>query len=53
MRHGKRNNGTLSTGMPKIQTTEKENDQRYRKGKTKHRETIRSITNDKAHDRLH
>ena len=39
--------------MSKIQTAEKENDQRYRKGKTKHRETIRSITNDKAYGRIH
>ena len=53
MRHGERNNGTLFTGMSKIQTAEEENDQRHRKEKTKHRQTIRSITNDKAHDRIH
>ena len=49
MWHEERNSGTLSVGMPKIQRTEKENDKRYRKGKTKHRETIGSTTNDKAH----
>ena len=53
MRHGKRNSGTLLIGMSKIQTAEKENDQRHRKGKTKHRETTRSTTNDKAHGRIH
>ena len=39
--------------MSKIQTTEKENDQGHWKGQTKHRETIRSTTNDKAHGRIH
>ena len=53
MRHGKRNSETLLIGMSKIQTAEKENDQRHRKGKNKHRETTRSTTNDKAHDRIH
>ena len=53
MRHKKRNNGTLSIEMSKIQKAEKENDQRYRKEKTKHRQIIKSITNDKTHDRIH
>ena len=53
MWHGKRNIGILLIGMSKIQTAEKENDQRHWKEKTKHRETTRSITNDKAHGRIH
>ena len=43
----------LSTGISKIQRTEKENDKRHRKRKTKHREIIRSTTNDKAHGRVY
>ena len=39
MRHGKRNSATLSVGMSKIQTAEEGNDERYRKGKVKYRET--------------
>ena len=53
MWHGERNGGTLSIRMSKIQTAEKENDQGHRKGKTKRRKTIRSTTNDQAHDRVH
>ena len=43
----------LHIEISKIQITEKENDQRHRKEKTKHREIIRSIINDKAYDRIH
>ncbi len=53
MWHRERNGGTLSIRMSKIQTAEKENDQGHRKGKTKRRKTIRSTTNDQAHDRVH
>ena len=53
MWHGERNSGTLFIRMLKIQTIEKENDQGHWKGKTKRRETIRPITNDKSHDRVH
>ena len=53
MRYEKRNNEILFIEMSKIQTAKKENDQRYRKGKTKCREIIRSATNDKAHNRIH
>jgi hypothetical protein len=53
MGHGKRNSRTLLIRMSKIQTAEKENDQGHEKWKTKHRETTKSTTNDKAHDRIH
>src|SRR5205814_8095430 len=53
MWHGERNRGTLPIGMSKIQRAEKENDKRHRKRKTKHRETTRSTTNDKAHGRVY
>ena len=53
MWHGERNRGALSIGMSKIQRTEKENDKRHRKGKTKRREIIRPTTNDKAYGRVY
>jgi hypothetical protein len=53
MWHGKRNRGTLSVEMSKIQRAEEENDKRHRKGETKHREITRSTTNDKAYGRVH
>jgi len=53
MRHGERNCGTLSIRISKIQIIEEEDDKKHRKRKTKHREIIRSIINDKIYNRVH
>ena len=53
MWHGKRNRGTLSVGMSKIQRAEEENDKRDRKGETECWETTTPTTNNKAHDRVY
>ena len=53
MWHGERNGGTLPIRMSKIQRAEEDDDKRHRKGETKHREIIRSTTNDKVYGRLH
>ena len=45
--------GKETVELSKIQTAEEGNDERYRKGKAKYRETTRPTANDKAHGRIH